>query len=108
MIAIFGASTKGDLYKLYPIRTLTTLYDALGEPKGLGIHLSIQAILEGHPILFYKLYEEGEDLKAYHHGLSLIGEPRAIALPGLLDRPLLETARRLAPLILTERDFLDL
>ena len=111
MIAIFGESKAGEFNKLFSIKTLPDLATHLGEPTetGVAIHMAIQALLCKQQLLFYKVREEGGHSDQYLPGFKLIKTAiTAIALPGVSSPTLLESAKRLAPLlILTEQDLYD-
>ena len=111
MIAIFGESKSGEFNKLFSIKTLPDLATQLGEPTetGSGIHMAIQALLCKQHLFFYKVLEEGSNPEQYRSGFKMLKTAvSAIALPGVSNPSLLESAKRVAPLlILTEQDLYD-
>lgn len=119
-IALFGEAGKGDYRQAYVCDNLTQLVENLGHPppESRGLYYAIQAILNRHRLIFFRVKEEGFSFDDYIHGLSLLRnhsdfiELSAIFAPGVGNSDVLEAIATLCRLyrsilITTESDLYD-
>lgn len=119
-IALFGESEKGDYHIPYHCQNLNQLVDKLGNPpaESRGLFYAVQALLYEHPLIFFRVRDEGFSLNDYWDGLHIletshfVSQVAAIYMPGLGDvkvmeafTPLCQTYHSL--LITNEKDLYD-
>lgn len=118
-IALFGEAEKGDFRFPYECRTLEELKHRLGEPPPFssGLFFAVQTLLFHHPVVFFRVQEEGYSFMDYQIGLDRLREEKslheikALAMPGVVDEGILQKASPLLSmhkiLIFSERDLMD-
>lgn len=119
-IALFGEAERGEFRTAYHCQSLPQLVDYLGNPppESRGLYYAVQALLYHHPLIFFRVKEEGFALQDYLLGLrlletdNLINKISAICVPGVgnseiiqILTPLCQVNHRI--LITTESDLYD-
>lgn len=119
-IALFGEAEKGEYHKGYLCNDLTELADFLGNPpaESRGLFYATQALLYHHPLIFFRVQEEGFSKDDYFLGVKILKESplidsiQAICTPGVGDHQIINAILPLCfhyhqILITTEFDFWD-
>ncbi len=119
-IALFGAAEKGEFGRGYLCDNLNQLPELFGNPPGdsQGLYYATQALLYNHPLVFFRVQEEGFSQEDYLRGVKilaespLIGRIKAICSPGVGDELILNSLFELCLsyrqiLITNESDLLD-
>jgi hypothetical protein len=119
-IALFGEAEKGEYRMPYYCKTLPQLEEYLGNPPGdsRGLYYAVQALLFHHPLIFFRVREEGYSAQDYLLGLRLLQNQKvvpclsAICVPGVGDSSLIQAFIPLcllyhSILIMSEADFYD-
>jgi len=119
-IALFGESEKGEYHTPYFCNNLENLVDQLGNPpeESRGLHLAIQTILYEHPLIFFRVREEGFSFQDYYWGFhhlekeSLMSRTSAVCVPGVGDSEIIHSLTTICVkyhniLITTEADLYD-
>lgn len=119
-IALFGEAEKGEYRIPYFCHTLPQLVDYLGNPPpdSQGLYYAVQSLLYQHPLIFFRVKEEGFSLSDYLGGIyflhdqDLISRIAAIGIPGVGDAEIIEALTPLCVvhhniLITTESDLFD-
>lgn len=117
-IFLFGESEKGDFGKPYLCSSILQLLDTLGnQPEdSSGIACAIQTLLYEQLLVFFRIEEEGFNIKDYAKGFKILKEEQlkvsAICLPGVGDEQILQEATPICkkynlPLIMNEKDLFD-
>ena len=121
VLALFGASSRGQVEKAYYCTELTHLFEQLGEPPqdSQGLFFAIQSLLYGQPVIYFRVLEEGVSVDDYLFGLTMLRDPnwplrdiRALFLPGVGSKEILEEGVKLCSdrhslLLMSETDFYD-
>ena len=119
-IFIFGEAEKVEFCTPLVLRSLPQLSDTLGNPpeNSLGILYSVQALLFGRTLIFYRVKEEGFSIPDYLKGLKLLEHTdadlnlSALCMPGVGDALIIDAATSVCKLhnsffIMNERDLYD-
>ncbi len=119
-IALFGEAEKGKFHTAYFLEDLAQLMECLGHPptESRGLFYAVQALMFDHPLIFFRVEEEGYSCQDYFAGLlllekqNLITHVAAIFLPGVGDAEIIGAAAPLCRishsiLITTEPDLYD-
>src|SRR5690242_16921748 len=105
VIALFGAAGRGELETAYYCKNLPQLFEHLGEPpeETKGLYFAVQSILYGHPLVYFRVRDEGHSVDDYLYGLALLKNPnyplrdiQALFLPGVGSKELLDEAVKLS------------
>lgn len=120
VIALFGASEKGQFQKPYMLHELPQLIDFLGNPppESAGISFAVQSILYKREVLFFRVREEGFSNPDYLYGfkylqdLQKVRNLHALCLPGVGSPELLNASAPVceihkSPLITSQKDLYD-
>lgn len=119
-IALFGEAEKGEFTKGYICDSLMQLLDCFGNPpaESRGLYFAIQALHYNHPLIFFRVQEEGFSTPDYMNGLTLlekspfINKITAICAPGVGDSQIINAVSTICQchnhlLITNESDFYD-
>ncbi len=120
LIALFAEAEKGNFDTGVPIYTPSDLLQIFGHPpkEAKGMLMAIQALHYQHPLLIFRVKDEGFSVSDYRSGLNWMEENLeenklgAICAPGvgsvdILD-PLFEFSHRIKALLMTtELDLYD-
>lgn len=119
-IVLFGEAEKGDFGKGYYCSALEELAEIFGNPpsESLGLFYATQSLLYNHPLVYFRIPEEGFSKEHYADGIKiLVTSPwlariKAICTPGLGDKATLDSILSFCSyhhqfLIANERDFYD-
>lgn len=119
-IALFGEAEKGEFRTPYFCKSLPQLVDNLGHPPAstLGLFFAIQALMYQHPLIFFRVKEEGFSLSDYLSGVQILqnrelaNELIAVCTPGLGNGEVMQALLNLCKyyhsiLIMTESDLYD-
>jgi hypothetical protein len=119
-ISIFGVAEQGNLYKHIALKSLEDLLLTLGHPTegSQAIEIAVQSLMYKHPILFYRVQEEGFENDAYLKGLEALKKQNlksplsAVALPGVSSQEVIDQAvafckKQGSILIMHQKDFYD-
>jgi len=117
VVALFGAAECGEYKRPYLLQSLEQMVSVIGHPppESQGVVYAVQTLLFGHPVLYFRVREEGFAAGDYLAGLRLLSEEEkvaAICMPGVGDAEIIEATtpiceQRSALLILTEADLFD-
>ncbi len=98
VVALFGEAEKGEYQRPYLCKTLEQLEAQLGNPpsESQGLYFAVQALLYHHPILFFRVNEEGFSKEDYFSGIHTLKTQKvvphlsAFCLPGVGDVDLID------------------
>lgn len=120
LIALFGEAERGMFHAGYLCRNLDQLFEFLGEPPSetRGLSCAVRALLYGHPLIYFRVAEEGFSYADYRFGFHLLESETlgismgALYLPGVGSKDLIEDGLGLcrqhhSVLIVEEADFYD-
>lgn len=117
-IFLFGEAEKGEYCTPLPCRSLTQLYDTLGNaPDGSeGIFFAVQALTYQRELIFFRIQEEGFHTSDYMQGFKVLKKFErplsALFMPGVGDEEIINSAVELCCLhqcllVLGEKDLYD-
>ena len=119
-VVIFGEAERGRFHMPLALNSLEEVYRSLGNPPSdsNGIYFAIQTMLYDHRLIYFRVEEEGYNIKDYMVGFQLLKEGRAIqnvdaiGLPGVGSNEIIDSAtllsHKLHCLLLTrEKDLYD-
>lgn len=119
-VALFGAAEAGEYKRPYLFNSLEQMLSAMGNPPPdtQGLTYAVQTLLFGHPVLYFRVREEGFGPGDYLMGLRYLSSDEkitnlaAICLPGVGDAEIIEATApvcevRSSLLILSEADLFD-
>lgn len=119
-IVLFGEAEKGEFGKGYCCFKLEELADIFGNPpdESLGLFYATQSLLYHHPLVYFRVPEEGFSKDHYVDGIQILGGSpwlewiKAVCTPGLGDRATINSFLTFCTahhqfLITNERDFFD-
>lgn len=119
-IALFGEAERGEYQKGYLCDNLTDLMLQFGNPPSdsHGLFYATQALLYHHPLIYFRVEEEGFSLDDYFAGIKilthspLIQTIAAICTPGVGDHKIIHALMPLCfayhqILIAGEKDLFD-
>lgn len=119
-IFLFGEAEKGEYCKPTYCKSLPQLLDVCGNPPedSEGIGYAIQALLNEHPLIFYRVEQEGFSTANYLEGIKFLHKKQldvplcALCMPGVGDSMVIDAASAVCNLhklilILTEKDLYD-
>ncbi len=120
LVALFGQAEKGEYRKAHHCRSLDELARTLGHPPAhtYGLYFAIQALMYNHPLIFFRVEEEGYSTNDYMAGLAYLQEQvkapdlSAIGLPGVGDAEIIDASvpiclRHKSLLLFSESDLYD-
>ncbi len=121
VVALFGEAERGSVQTAYFCKDLKQLFERFGEPPAhtQGLFFAVQTLLYGHPVVYFRVREEGSSFQDYLFGLHFlkgISSPilhlHALFLPGvgsqeLIDEGLQVCRQKQSVLIMCEADFYD-
>lgn len=119
-IALFGEAEKGEYQKGYWCQDLSQLVDLFGNPpeESKGLYYATQSILYRHPVIYFRVEEEGFSTRDYSNGVEILSKSPlikqiiAICAPGVGDPRIISFVTPLCHayhqiLITTEYDLID-
>ena len=118
-MALFAEAQKGSFEEGVEIYTPIELLHLFGHPPedARGMVLAIQALHYNHPLLFFRVKEEGFSAPDYRAGLHWLEQKgplhlRGVFAPGVgsleILNPLFQfSQKQKVPLLTTEQDFFD-
>lgn len=119
-IALFGAAEGGEYKKAYLFESLEQLLGTMGNPppESQGLFYAVQSLLFNHPVIYFRVKEEGFASADYLTGLRYLSSEEsitdlaAICMPGVGDAEIIEATApicqaRKTLLVLTEADLFD-
>ncbi|MFV0340460.1 MAG: hypothetical protein ACK5MA_07560 [Parachlamydiaceae bacterium] len=119
-VALFGEAERGEYSYGYYCRYLEELAELFGNPPedSSGLYYATQIILYHHPLIFFRVEEEGFSKQDYLRGVKILESSphlehvKALCAPGVGDRSILNALfpfcheeQRL--FITNEKDLLD-
>lgn len=119
-VALFGEAEKGEFRTPCFCSSIVQLLESFGQPPPhtQGIFYAVQALLFHHPLIFFRVREEGYSYADYMQGVETLRRKElssglsAICLPGVGDAEIIEALHPLCMryhslLITNEADLYD-